>query len=308
LACRKPDELLARFAIVVKKIIEVTRCLRLSRNAKGRDLVVGDLHGHRFLLERELERLGFDPSCDRVLSVGDLINRGPYSIATLSLITEPWFYAVLGNHELMLLNFLGYYGSRLHSRKLFHAAGGEWINEATSRNRKAVLRLADEVASLPVAMHVEGDVPFNVTHGDLHPIGSRQDSLFGDETICVHKADAITSSRANICIALKSDLLGLRFAQHSVQISPTPLAKLPITYVGHTPVEHVTVHNSYVHIDQGVGARQSKRAAPATPTVLDHRKFAYWLGGVATARGGAVPASACSSERSGAYSGSAVLA
>lgn len=270
--------------------------------------MVGDLHGHRSLFERELERLGFDPSCDRVLSVGDLINRGPESIATLSLITQPWFYAVLGNHELMLLNFLGYYGSRIHSKKSFLTAGGEWINDAISRNRKAVLRLADGTASLPVAMHVENDVPFNVTHGDLHPVGSKQGNLFIDETICVHKADTLTSSRVNIGIALKSDLLGLRFAQHSVQISPTPLAKLPITYVGHTPVENVTVHNSYVHIDQGVGARLSKRAAPATPTVLDHRRFAYWLGGVATARVGAATASMCSSEGAGAVSGLAVLA
>jgi hypothetical protein len=35
-------------------------------NTAGRDLVVGDLHGLRSLLERELERLGFDPSRDRL--------------------------------------------------------------------------------------------------------------------------------------------------------------------------------------------------------------------------------------------------
>jgi serine/threonine protein phosphatase 1 len=246
--------------------------------------VVGDLHGHRSLLEQELDRLGFDPSCDRVLSVGDLIDRGPDSLATLSLIDEPWFHAVLGNHELMLLNFLGYYGSRLHSKKSFPAGGGDWINEVTSRNRKALARLADAVASLPLGIHVEGDVPFNVTHTDLHPIGSRQAGLFSQETICVHKADIVTSSKQNINAALKSDLLTLRFAQHSVQISPTPWGELPITYVGHSPLRHVTVHNSYVYIDQGVCARPSKRALPTMPTVVDHRKFAYWLGGVATAR------------------------
>ena len=93
---------------IVPKISKIKRCLRLQSTAKGRDLVVGDLHGHRSLLEQELDRLGFDPSCDRVLSVGDLIDRGPESFETLSLIDEPWFHAVLGNHELMLLNFLGY--------------------------------------------------------------------------------------------------------------------------------------------------------------------------------------------------------
>jgi serine/threonine protein phosphatase 1 len=273
------------------KICKVKRCLRLPRNAKGRDLVVGDLHGHRSLFEQELDRLRFDPSCDRVLSVGDLIDRGPESLATLSLIEEPWFHAVLGNHELMLLNFLHCYGSRLHSRKSYPTGGGEWISEAITRNRKEVARLAERIAALPLAIHVEGDVPFNVTHGDLPPMDFMQDGLSGNQTVCMHKADNITSSRDNIGAALKMDLMSLRFAQHSVRISPTPLAEIPITYAGHSPVRDVTVHNSYVYIDQGVCARMAKRAAPIPPTVLDHRKFAYWLGGVASARRHAAPGS-----------------
>ena len=273
------------------KISKVKRWLRLPKNATGRDFVVGDLHGHRSLFEQELDRLRFDPRCDRVLSVGDLIDRGPESLATLSLIEEPWFHAVLGNHELMLLNFLHCYGSRLHSRKSYPTGGGEWIREAISRNRKAVTRLAEQVATLSLAIRVEGDVPFNVTHGDLPPMDPGQDNLSGHETICVHKADNITSSRDKISAALKTDLMGLRFAQHSVQISQTPLAEIPITYAGHSPVRAVTVHNSYVYIDQGVCARPAKRAAHTLPTVLDHRKFAYWLGGVATARGRAAPGS-----------------
>ena len=281
------------------KISKVKRCLYLPRNVKGRDFVVGDLHGHRALLEQELNKLGFDPSGDRVLSVGDLIDRGPESLATLSLIEQPWFHAVLGNHELMLLNFLHCYASRLHSRKSYPYGGGEWISEAISKSRKVVMRLADAVAALPLAIHVEGDVPFNVTHADLHSIGPRKHNPLSGSAIGVHKADIITSSRDKISAALKTDLLDLRFAQHAVRISPTPLGELPITYVGHSPIHHVTVHNSYVYIDQGVCARTSKRAADAPPTVLDHRKFAYWLGGVATACGAAATASIRQSQEAG---------
>lgn len=246
--------------------------------------MVGDLHGHRSLFERELEKLGFDPSRDRVLSVGDLINRGPESLQTLALIEEPWFHAVLGNHELMLLNHLGYYGSRLHSKKAFPTGGGAWVNELNSRHLARLAGLADKIAALPLALHVEGNIPFNVTHGDLHLIGSRMAGLFTDETICVHKADAIISSRHNIGTALASSLMNLGFAHRSVQVSPSPMGNLPITYVGHTPTRLVTVHNSYVYIDQGVSARPTKRGSHTPPTVLDHRKFAYWLNGVATAR------------------------
>jgi serine/threonine protein phosphatase 1 len=271
--------------------------------------VVGDLHGHRSLLERELDRLEFNPCRDRVLSVGDLIDRGPESLATLSLIEEPWFFAVLGNHELMLLNYLEYYASRLHSRKSFPTGGGEWINDALANHRKAVSRLADRVASLPLAIHVEADVPFNVTHGDLHPIGSTQGRLFSDETICVHKADTVTSSRDNISAALKSDLLSLQFAQHPVRISTAPMGELPITYAGHSPVRHVTVHNSYVYIEQGVRARTAKGVADAPLTLLDHRKFAGWLGGVASARAGIAPTvSVRRAEHFSILPGAAVLA
>lgn len=285
-------------------ISKVRRCLRLPRNATGRDLVVGDLHGHRSLLEQELDRLGFDPTRDRVISVGDLIDRGPESLATLSLIEEPWFHAVLGNHELMLLNFLDYYASRLHSKKSFPLGGGDWITEASSRSRKALARLADGIASLPLAIHVDGDVPFNVTHADLLAIGLKQSCLFNEETICVHKADIVTASKENITSALKSDLLELRFAQHSVRVSATPWGALPITYVGHAPLRHVMVHNSYVYIDQGVCERPSKRAAPTMPTVLDHRKFAYWLGGVASACGRTAPSSIRASDDADMATGS----
>lgn len=260
------------------------RCLRLPRNTRGRDLVVGDLHGHRSLLEQELERLRFDPDCDRVLSVGDLIDRGPESLATLRLIEEPWFHAVLGNHELKLLNYLNYYSSRVHCRTSFPAGAGEWIIGALAKKPKLVARLADRVAALPLALHVDCDVPFNVMHADLHTIGSTQASLFCDETVCVHEADLLTSSRANIGEALKSDLMGLSFAQRSVRISGTPLGELLMTYVGHSPLRHITVHKSYVYIDQGICDRAARPADRKRPTVLHHVEFASWLQGVATPR------------------------
>lgn len=266
------------------KPLKIHRCLRVVANAKGRDLVVGDLHGHRSLLEKALDDMAFDPRCDRVVSVGDLVDRGPESLATLSLIEEPWFYAVLGNHELMLLNYLGYYSSRLHSRKSYASGGGEWITDAIAKNPKAIARLADKVAALPLALHVEGDVPFSVTHADLHPIGWRQEVVPGDETVCVHKADAATSSRVKFAAAMDSPLLELQFAQHRVQISASPIGALPITYVGHSPVRDIVVHDSHVFIDQGVCAPTPKRAEPTPPTLLDHRRFAYWINGVATVR------------------------
>ncbi|GAA0786300.1 metallophosphoesterase [Marinobacterium sediminicola] len=78
----------------------------VSANVKGRDFIVGDIHGWLKPLQAELDAVCFDPLVDRLFAVGDLINRGPDSAACLELTREPWFFAVRGNHEQILFNWL----------------------------------------------------------------------------------------------------------------------------------------------------------------------------------------------------------
>lgn len=268
------------------KLSRLTLCERMARNHHGRDFVVGDLHGHRALLERALADAGFDTARDRLFSVGDLIDRGPASMETLALLDEPWFHAVMGNHELMLLNFLGFYDSRLHSRRAFAAGGGEWVLRAQSRQRAALWRLAERVAALPLARHVDAAVPFNVMHGDFAPFEYTQAQLFRRPEVCVHQADRATSSRDNVAGALRKPAVTLRLLDRPVQLSERPLGTLPLTYVGHSRMRDVTVHQSHVYLDQGVGARDDARRLP---TVLQHGPFGLWLHGVASARQEAPP-------------------
>lgn len=75
-------------------------------NELGRDFVVGDLHGCVLTLLRALDVLEFHPYRDRLFSVGDLVDRGPYSLETLELLERPWFRAVKGNHEELLIEHL----------------------------------------------------------------------------------------------------------------------------------------------------------------------------------------------------------
>lgn len=77
--------------------------LRLARNTRGRDIVVGDIHGHYARLERELARIRFDPDIDRLIAVGDLVDRGPDSDLACVWLAQPWFYSVRGNHDASLL-------------------------------------------------------------------------------------------------------------------------------------------------------------------------------------------------------------
>lgn len=260
----------------------------LSRNERGRDLVVGDLHGHRGLLERALDRLNFDPKFDRVLSVGDLVDRGPDSLSTLQLLEEPWFHAVLGNHELMLLHYLGRYSSRLYGRKAYLQGGGHWVLDAAQRHRRKLWRLADRLAELPLALQVEADMPFVLAHTGMEPAGGLQRRLervdrVRGERVPPDIADVVTSARQHHRAVGRLSLTTLDFAGTPVDISASPMPGGYLTYVGHTPIRHVTVHDGFVHVEQGVGGPSLQRGEVRAPTVLDHGLFGRWLQGVASA-------------------------
>lgn len=69
----------------------------------SRRIFVGDIQGCRVELERLLEAVRFDPAADELHPVGDLVNRGPESAATLRLLKQIGAGGVLGNHDLHLL-------------------------------------------------------------------------------------------------------------------------------------------------------------------------------------------------------------
>jgi len=133
-----------------------------DRNARGRDLVVGDIHGCFDQLRHALEDTGFDPVTDRLFSVGDLIDRGPLSVEALAWLDRPWFHACLGNHEDMALQ------SSSNSNILLGwvmVNGGEWwlgLDDAAREEYLAAFR------QLPLAMEVDTtDGKVGIVHADI---------------------------------------------------------------------------------------------------------------------------------------------
>lgn len=140
--------------------------LRLAANTAGRDFVVGDIHGMFSLVFQALELANFDPACDRLISVGDLIDRGPESERCLEFLELPFVHAIRGNHEDLLLeaNPEGRMDGALMARNVYRAGQGWWLSVAENVR----FDILDALSRLPFAIEIptpEGLV--GVVHADV---------------------------------------------------------------------------------------------------------------------------------------------
>lgn len=271
---------------------------RLPSNQMGRDFVVADLHGCLDLFLTQLERVQFDPQIDRVFCVGDLIDRGPDSIGCLRLLREPWFYAVCGNHEQMLLDFIfpvvmPYESNDAPER--FFLNGGRWVQTLTKQeNNELMEELVPLVARLPLVITVgTGKDQFHIVHAELmsgspHLLpASLLDIAAGTKT----KNRILTDedlTEENVSLMREALIWGRRVIRASkperatatdtpfgrVLISRTPWHPgLSLTYAGHTVVNSMRLHASHLFIDRGAFMRERKTGLQ----MLCHENVRNWL-------------------------------
>lgn len=125
--------------------------------------VVGDLHGCYTLLMNELDKIKFDPASDLLISVGDMVDRGAENVECLDLINQPWFRAVRGNHEQMMIDGLSAHGNVNH----WLVNGGGWFFNLDYDKERLAKALTYKAAELPLIIELKtGDKKVVICHAD----------------------------------------------------------------------------------------------------------------------------------------------
>lgn len=197
----------------------------LPANTKGRDFFVGDIHGRLDALLLCMGEVSFNPQKDRIISVGDLIDRGLNSYELLKLTREPWFFSVRGNHEAMLLDTNDHF-SLVH----WLSNGGGWFMELDGESILDSYALAN---SLPVAMTV--DTPDGAHIGICHAEWPEEDWSNVEEQL--HNPKTVSTM-----------LWGRSIVSDKVHKWDKSAI---LTVHGHTPVEEVQKFGSAIYIDTG---------------------------------------------------------
>jgi serine/threonine protein phosphatase 1 len=240
------------------------------REHPGRCFVVGDLHGMAHALEGLLELASFEPDRDLVWSLGDLVDRGPFSPQCLALLDQPWFNAIRGNHEQLMLDAAEDPGAWL----MWTLNGGDWAkgypwDAPALRQRLAALPWA---AELHTAIGRVG-----LVHADLDLGLGWPQFLEAIETDRGQARDIALWSRTSVSRATR----GL----------PGPRVRdLDLVLLGHSIVERPFQWGSLWFLDSGAVVSQDPSAALSMleihpelrlwtfPTAYDPIAARWWSG------------------------------
>jgi serine/threonine protein phosphatase 1 len=213
------------------------KSIELKANDRGRDFVVGDVHGELGILVRALESLKFDKANDRLLSVGDLIDRGPDSARVIEFLGQPWFFAVAGNHEQFLLDN---HKNKMSSKDSWYTYGGRWWDSIDRDQRTLIADLIQNHMYATITVG-EGMSRYGIVHADIPAEMSWEEFRLSIESESNSQAVALWSRERIRGAVDKQDLL-----QQCV-------SDVEVVFCGHTSVLEPLVLGNVVFLDTGSG-------------------------------------------------------
>lgn len=198
---------------------------RFSKNEKGRDFIIGDIHGCFSSVVADLIEIEFDDTKDRLFSVGDLVDRGAESGDALDWIAKPWFHAVMGNHEQMAI---------MHQKggidnQLYAMNGGSWFMSKTEHEKAVFAQVFND---LPLAIEIETDSGLiGIIHAEC-PYNDWNKLRENVATLPEYALDCALWNRNRIQTGLDDNILNV----HQV-------------FVGHTPINDPVRLGNVYYID-----------------------------------------------------------
>lgn len=199
---------------------------RFERNTTGRDFVVGDIHGCFTRLEEMLFQIGFDWMNDRLFSVGDLVDRGPESPDAIHWVSKHNFFAVKGNHEMMLKQAL----DAPSTRGVHVSNGAKWFYELDGDRQ---FSHSNVLSGLPFAIEIDtprGKVGLVHAECPLNDWNAFLEQLPTDG----HLQDMALWARVRV--------RGL---------NPVKIKNVELVISGHTPLKEVKLVENSMFIDTG---------------------------------------------------------
>lgn len=142
----------------------------LLPNLLGQDYFVGDIHGEYAKLSKKLQELRFNPFKDRLICVGDLVDRGEYSDLVIEWLQQPFFHTVRGNHENMFLRWWSYRNQpstqKKYAENIYFPNGGEWVKDI---EMSELIRIAHSFEDLPYFLAIPNHLgrTIGVVHAEL---------------------------------------------------------------------------------------------------------------------------------------------
>ena len=139
---------------------------KIQQHSQGRLFAIGDIHGCLDQLKALLNKIEFNSEVDQIIFVGDLIDRGPYSIETLEfLLDKPYFHIVAGNHEhLMYEHIKGTVALAPDMLEFWQKHEGGWVSQLNDRQTNNIANKLSQQCHYIIEAQCNNGHRFGLTH------------------------------------------------------------------------------------------------------------------------------------------------
>lgn len=142
----------------------MNKVLVLGTNFKGRDIVVGDIHGSFVLLKKALKAINFNPQNDRLICTGDLVDRGSNSVAAKDWINTNYFFSVMGNHDAQYAFYNSY---DLFKKSIICSPIDLWYTKITKEEFKLITELFRKKLYPAIEVMTKNGKKVGIVHGEV---------------------------------------------------------------------------------------------------------------------------------------------